>query len=256
MKRIALITIWLLGIYAYAQTPFDSFAPEESRPITDNIRKWLSVDPLADKYPGISPYAYCNWNPVKYVDPDGREKHNKMDPNTENTAQCYLWEGANQLPDPGDKYICFIAHGDQSAMYPHGREQPMSAQDFVSYLLDNSDVWKSTEDKSSLTIVLISCETGKGDNPIAKKISELIPEVIVMAPTEEIRTFGQGDVTTIGGSGKSGAQTVKELGKPEYSGQWRYYKNGELTGTSKDGYMYQIYKQQSKNENNSDEEGM
>ena len=34
---------------------------------------WLSVDPLADKYPSISPYAYCAWNPVKLVDPDGRE---------------------------------------------------------------------------------------------------------------------------------------------------------------------------------------
>ena len=32
---------------------------------------WLSVDPLADKYPAISPYAYCTWNPVKFVDPDG-----------------------------------------------------------------------------------------------------------------------------------------------------------------------------------------
>lgn len=26
----------------------------------------------ANAYPGISPYAYCAWNPVKYVDPDGR----------------------------------------------------------------------------------------------------------------------------------------------------------------------------------------
>lgn len=34
---------------------------------------WLSVDPLADKYPNISPYAYCAWNPVKLVDPDGKE---------------------------------------------------------------------------------------------------------------------------------------------------------------------------------------
>lgn len=32
---------------------------------------WLSVDPMADKYPGISPYAYCAWNPVRLVDPDG-----------------------------------------------------------------------------------------------------------------------------------------------------------------------------------------
>jgi len=34
---------------------------------------WLSVDPLSDKYPSISPYAYCAWNPIKLVDPDGRE---------------------------------------------------------------------------------------------------------------------------------------------------------------------------------------
>ena len=32
---------------------------------------WLSVDPMADKYPGVSPYAYCVWNPVVLVDPDG-----------------------------------------------------------------------------------------------------------------------------------------------------------------------------------------
>ncbi len=32
---------------------------------------WLSVDPMADKYPYISPYAYCAWNPLKLVDPDG-----------------------------------------------------------------------------------------------------------------------------------------------------------------------------------------
>ena len=34
---------------------------------------WLSVDPMSDKYPNITPYAYCNWNPVRFVDPDGRE---------------------------------------------------------------------------------------------------------------------------------------------------------------------------------------
>ena len=40
---------------------------------SDLMTGWLSVDPLADKYPGLSPYAYCAWNPVKLVDPDGEE---------------------------------------------------------------------------------------------------------------------------------------------------------------------------------------
>ena len=32
---------------------------------------FLSVDPRADKYPSISPYAYCAWNPIKIIDPSG-----------------------------------------------------------------------------------------------------------------------------------------------------------------------------------------
>ena len=56
---------------------------------SDILTGWLSVDPMADKYPGLSPYAYCGWtrptgadehrliefnianNPVRLVDPDG-----------------------------------------------------------------------------------------------------------------------------------------------------------------------------------------
>ena len=40
---------------------------------SDLMTGWLSVDPMADKYPSLSPYAYCAWNPVKLVDPDGEE---------------------------------------------------------------------------------------------------------------------------------------------------------------------------------------
>ena len=31
------------------------------------------MDPMADKYPSLSPFAYCANNPVMLVDPDGRE---------------------------------------------------------------------------------------------------------------------------------------------------------------------------------------
>ena len=36
---------------------------------------WMSVDPLADKYPGNTPYSYCNGNPIMLLDPDGRAIH-------------------------------------------------------------------------------------------------------------------------------------------------------------------------------------
>ncbi len=37
-----------------------------------NIGRWASVDPVADKYPGWSPYNYVLNNPLGLVDPDGR----------------------------------------------------------------------------------------------------------------------------------------------------------------------------------------
>ncbi len=33
---------------------------------------WSSIDPMSEKYYSVSPYAYCNNNPVKFVDPSGK----------------------------------------------------------------------------------------------------------------------------------------------------------------------------------------
>ena len=37
------------------------------------VGRWLSPDPLAEKYYGISPYVFCGNNPLRYIDPDGRD---------------------------------------------------------------------------------------------------------------------------------------------------------------------------------------
>ena len=48
-------------------------SPPSALPYNPNLSLWLSVDPLSDKYPNLSPYVYCGNNPVRLVDVDGRE---------------------------------------------------------------------------------------------------------------------------------------------------------------------------------------
>ena len=38
--------------------------------------RWLSVDPMWEDHGGSSPYNYCMSNPVKLIDPDGRDEWN------------------------------------------------------------------------------------------------------------------------------------------------------------------------------------
>ena len=37
------------------------------------LGRFVTVDPMSEKYYGISPYAYCVNNPVVYIDPDGKK---------------------------------------------------------------------------------------------------------------------------------------------------------------------------------------
>ena len=52
-----------------AETGYDYFG---ARYYSSSLGIWLSVDPMSDKYPGLSPFVYCADNPMRLVDPDGR----------------------------------------------------------------------------------------------------------------------------------------------------------------------------------------
>ncbi|MBR1718174.1 MAG: RHS repeat-associated core domain-containing protein [Bacilli bacterium] len=54
-----------------------------SRYYSSEISMWLSTDPMADKYPSLSPYNYCANNPIKLIDPNGEETTDFINENGE-----------------------------------------------------------------------------------------------------------------------------------------------------------------------------
>ena len=45
-----------------------------ARYLASDFSFWLSVDPLADKYPYQSPYSYCGLRPISVIDPNGMDE--------------------------------------------------------------------------------------------------------------------------------------------------------------------------------------
>ena len=42
-----------------------------SRMLLPMLMRFMSIDPLCERYYSISPYAYCSNNPVRFIDPTG-----------------------------------------------------------------------------------------------------------------------------------------------------------------------------------------
>ena len=194
------------------ETGYDYFG---ARYYVPEIPIWLSVDPLADKYPNISPYAYAAWNPVKFVDPDGMENVVALPSPAEETKQVIQSYESN-----GD-VIHFFAHGEQNRIQISGKGDREKGgyitrpEQLNLFLLSNSEIWqeKETPENGGYAIIVFhSCATGQGENPIAQQISSS-PEfenVLIVAPSDNIRIMS--DIT-------------------ENVPAWNMYLNGKLVNS-------------------------
>ena len=106
---------------------------------SDLMTGWLSVDPMADKYPNISPYAYCAWNPVRLVDPDGEDWYI---PEGQSTPIYDKNITANNCPE-GASYIGKMAHwfgqteNDLQYYYHGNTDGSITQQDMTMKLCDS-----------------------------------------------------------------------------------------------------------------------
>ena len=103
---------------------------------TDQLSIWLSVDPLADKYPHLSPYAYCSDNPIMRIDPDGM-----ADDWVESKDGKIYWDDnatSQETTKNGEKYL-----GKNVLVATHNRgeqlNEPINSARFELYLEGNKD---------------------------------------------------------------------------------------------------------------------
>ncbi len=90
--------------YKYTSKPLDREAGLNiyyygARYYDPDIGRFLSLDPLASKYPSVSPYAYVSNNPLRRIDPDGRTLWDIVD------VGFAIWSIADAIEEPSAKNI-------------------------------------------------------------------------------------------------------------------------------------------------------
>lgn len=66
------------------------------------LGRWLSLEPLASKFPELSPYVFAYNSPISFVDPDGMDPREGNKQLTINFGRCYITIIVN--PEPSFKY--------------------------------------------------------------------------------------------------------------------------------------------------------
>lgn len=188
--------------------------------IPSALATWLSPDPLLDKYPDINPYAYCSWNPVKYVDPDGKEKIISLVPTAKSTPA--IKNAIAAFPE-NSNVIHVWAHGYNNGIQTYNsqtgkHEMITSPESMNAFLMDQSEIWQNREISDPSIVVLHSCLTGEGKGSIAEKISKgkIFENVIIVAPSKEVVVT---DGIEYGPTDKNNLENI---------GEWKMFLDGKV----------------------------
>ena len=102
------------------------------------LTSFISVDRYTDKYPFISPYAYCVWNPIRLIDSNGdsialtEKEWNVM----ENAIKSTLLQKNKKVADPF-YYKNGHVHYDESISYETDDEKLQEIHDHLKELTTN-----------------------------------------------------------------------------------------------------------------------
>jgi len=184
---------------------------------------WLSTDPLKEKFPNVSSYVYVENNPIKYIDPDGKEKLVHFNKEYRLIIGSYLTKT--------DDRIHLFAHGNPSKISPvvNGHKVNITnGKEMEKFLSENSDTWKNRKEGEVTTIVLHSCRTGQsvnGKKSVAEKIANEMENVKIIAPDERdyIGVMGEIGPFKAKNQDSNGEYTSSDHSKSDIKGSWKEF---------------------------------
>ena len=197
------------------------------------LGRFTAQDPLAEKYGPTSPYVYCVNDPIKHVDPDGREKVDVLPPASQDTRTYALQSDIRHFNDDPN-VINIWAHGDSKGISFRGQKDIGDAQSFSDALKSVSKIWKNHKEGEAATIVLHSCMTSS----FAKKLSEdpIFKNVLIIAPNRnvQVRNSVGKPIRRINNHQTLNKATYKETGVSNdgyTTGSWIGYRNNNVYNT-------------------------
>jgi RHS repeat-associated protein len=193
-----------------------------------DISIWLSVDPLADKYPSMSAFMYCAGNPVMLVDPDGDTISFNFFAKLANLFRIsvlHYFADNFVMEQKMDNVFFVFAHGNINSISflnenketetKHSVRNPIEIIDKLKH--ESKSFKKAMDNKEPIILYIMSCNAAKNTTNEKGEATNLVKEISKNFP----------NLTVVGADGNIVISKFKIRGVDNKTGRGFFvYKNG------------------------------